>query len=197
MGGVGAWVGVWLLVVLAATCGGGDEAADLTFSTDLDQGKPLAALSTDEVGRLCATTSLWAARAFAFERLHEPLCRRWAATAAVLKPTTTDAALEASCRESYDHCLMQTSLDLGGPARCLRPDTRCTATVGQYQACVNALETDYAAALADVRHCEDLTRGRAAAVPPSSLPLPAVCNALLALCPGAALPLPPALTWMP
>jgi hypothetical protein len=187
-------LGAWLL--LAAACGG-DEVEDLTFTTDVPAEGPLGTLSTVEAARLCEQTLAWAARAHGFERLRDPLCRRWAASAAVLMASTTDAALMTACQTSYDHCVALQMLNLGPAPACPTANSSCTAPVRQLVVCLNDLEAAYHVALAEVRPCRELTRFGPAEVPKMTATIPASCQALHMACPEVDLPWPPGLGWAP
>jgi hypothetical protein len=185
-------------LALAALACGGDGAEDLTFRTALDAKQTLARLTASEATRLCDETREWAQRAYGFAQLHEPLCRRRAVTGAVLMPTTTDTALEASCQRAYGQCLQQqdSAPEPLGDAPCVPSGTPCVATIGQLVECMNDLDRVFMAALAVVNHCGDLTAREAASVPFRTLTIPASCRELTRSCPQLVLPWPPEVSWV-
>jgi hypothetical protein len=179
----------------ALACGGDSAELDTTFRTSLDTSKPIGALTDAERSGLCRDTQTWAERVYAFDRLREPLCRRWAVSAAVLMPTTTDAALETTCQSTYAHCLMQPPSDLGATPSCVNASSSCVAEVGQFVRCVNDLEATFTAVLAAVKPCTGLTATSVAAVPAMNVEIPRSCKALFMKCPDVPLPWPPAVRW--
>jgi hypothetical protein len=166
---------------LLAGCGGGKaspqppdgSAGNGHVDTSVGTDQPLAALSPTDFMQLCTDVTpgfvsitcnglgIAAARATAFDT------------------TVTDADLKAACRSAAEDCQSRGG---AGQPDCASMDTppsgaTCTATVGDYVACVNA-------SVDALPTCSDVTRAFLA--DDSTVPEPSACVALDRACPALA-----------
>jgi hypothetical protein len=144
--------------------GGNSGNSTGTFSTSVNSGTKLTALSGAQATQLCTDIN-----SFFDNTLTATLCTAQdpdfglEAAAAYLEanPSATDAQLQATCAQAAvdgGSCRVTGSVD-GGIASCDTasiPST-CQATVGDYATCLNATEAAYVQFIAAIPSCGSLT----------------------------------------
>ena len=155
--------------------------SDSGFSTGLPSNKGLATLSPDEANQLCAATASYVA-----SKAKMTTCRL-EADAAAFTQGKTDADARMICKQQLTSCMAAPAAGGGGSTNtgCQPPPASCTATVGEYETCLNDLSTAYDKALAGLPNCDTLTlsfNGLPSSRP--SLQSLASCNTLSSKCTG-------------
>src|SRR5437016_7740802 len=117
-----------LLAFLASACGGSG------FSTGVPPNKPLGSVTPAEAQQICAATA-----SFVESKGTATSCRFQALAAALAQGKTTSEA-RTICNQKESDCLKASSVGSGsgsGTNNCQPPPAACTATVGEYEACLN------------------------------------------------------------
>jgi hypothetical protein len=177
-------------------CGGSEQpkggSPSGPFSTGIAGTKTLGSLTDSEMQTLCAANAAFARTVMT----PEMACRAGAigfAGLSGMSPTATDAQIQQTCAMIYGMC-MAGGPSGGAPATadagantCAKPDATCTATVAEYETCMNDSKTAMQQAMSSAPACEALTvawvkansgdAGSSSVDPPS-------CQAIKAKCPG-------------
>jgi hypothetical protein len=156
------------------------SCSDSGFSTGLPANKGLGTLSPDEANQLCAATASYVA-----SKAKMTTCQL-EADAAAFTQAKTDADARMICKQQLDSCLAAPAAGGGGTdTGCKPPPASCTATVGDYESCLNDLSSAYDKALAGLPNCDTLTLALSG-LPSSrpSLQSLASCNTLSSKCIG-------------
>jgi hypothetical protein len=166
-----------LAVSLLGACGSDG------FSTGLPPDKGLGTLTPAEATKLCSSTAT-----FVQAKADAATCQFTALVAGVARGKT-DAEARTICKTELDQCLARaTGTGGGGPVNCPAPPASCTATVGEYEACLNDRASSYDKALASLPTCETVTRSSSSF--PTTAPTvttPASCTTAQRKCLGFSL----------
>jgi hypothetical protein len=181
-------------VLMAGGCG---DDSNGKLSTGVDKDKPLGGVSPAEAEQICRSTEIWAKRAIAESKQKELTCRisgLVVAGTAGLSPggmgtTVSDAQLQMSCKATEDQCLATaTPAPTGNAGMCPAFPAGCTATVAEYEACLNDVPPFVDQTASTLPRCETLNRlsllsllGLANSLPPS-------CRTFQMKCGGAGIP---------
>jgi len=155
-----------------------------SFSSGLPGDKQLGSLTDDEAAALCKKLSEYFADGSAVSKSFEEMtCRLGSVVLATLGGPATDAALQASCKGFYDSCVAAPTMN---SESCGKADASCTATVGEYEACVNDSVKQIGQLGTAVPACDKLTLSSAATVfAGGASTSPASCQAVSTKCPNA------------
>jgi hypothetical protein len=140
-------------MMLAAGCGGSSSGNGSGFQSSVPASTPLDMLSAAQATQLCMTSLAYINTQVTSELNSKDFhCRTTGILAAAIQSSltsgTTDAQLQMACTQAYNACLSAPAdggvtggLDAGtGTATCstaMSDLANCTATVGQYDSCVN------------------------------------------------------------
>ena len=168
------------------SAGGAPATNSGTFSSGLSGDKQLGSLTDDESAALCKKLSEYFADGGAVSKnFQEVTCRVTGVFfAAIFGGMSTDAALQASCKSTYDACVAAPTTS---SESCKKPDASCTATTSEYEACVNDSIKQIGQLGTAVPTCDKLTVASAGALfaGGSASESPASCQAVSAKCPDA------------
>ncbi|HEX2670237.1 MAG TPA: hypothetical protein VHM25_05165 [Polyangiaceae bacterium] len=167
------------------SAGGAPTTTSGTFSSGLAGDKQLGSLTDDEAASLCQKLSEYFADGSAVSRnFEEVTCRVSSVLFSAFGGAETDAALQASCKTFYDSCVAAPTMS---SESCKKPDASCTATTGEYEACVNDSVKQISQLGSAVPTCDQLTIASAGALftGGSASASPASCQAVSAKCPDA------------
>ena len=165
--------------------GGAPTTSSGTFSSGLSGDKQLGSLTDDEAASLCKKLSEYFADGSAVSNSFEEVtCRVTSVLFAGFGGADTDAALQASCKSFYDSCVAAPTMT---SESCKKADASCTATTGEYEACVNDSVKQIGQLGTAVPTCDKLTLASASALftGGSASESPASCQAVTAKCPNA------------
>ena len=169
---------------------GASNSSTGTFSSGLPGDKVLGTLTDDESAALCKKISdSFADGTTVAKSVEDFTCRFSSILSALFMTPATDAALQAQCKSMYDTCIAGPSTST---ETCKKPDATCTATVAEYDACVN----DQLKALSQLGNilptCDKITLASASTLlTGSGTETPASCQTVETKCPSA--PTPPGL----
>ncbi len=157
------------------------------FSTGVDPSKPLGSLNQNEFNQICASVQSWQSNTQ--DRTRKLSCRVSAVSLARVG-ATTDADIKLRCQQRYDECVARIAMraDAGAAAMpttsCNKPPVSCTATVGEFEACVNDTNAEYDRILGMVPTCASLTLMSSAMLNSTNFRTmaPASCQALSTKC---------------
>jgi hypothetical protein len=154
-----ATIGAIVLGGLAA-CGGGSRGGSTTFTTSVPGSTPLNQVSGTQLTTLCNDVYKYVTavdeNVFANQTLKQGKCTALGYDAAFAANATTDAELQSACSMEYNQCLQYTLSP--GPPTCFKtPPASCTATVSQYEACLNDVVVAAEAILGSLPSCSSLT----------------------------------------
>lgn len=170
-------------LILLSTVGLLAACSDSAFSTGLPPNKGLGTLNPAEANQLCAATASYVA-----SKARMTTCQLEADAAAFIQ-AKSDAEARTICKQQLDDCLAGASGNAGSAdTGCQPPPASCTATVGEYETCLNDLSGAYDKALAGLPNCDTLTLALSGL--PSSRPtLQSLgsCNTLASKCVGISL----------
>jgi hypothetical protein len=171
----------WIAVVCAVVACG-DGAGSGKFASGLDGERALVDLTAKEAAKLCMGVQGWANQAIPLTKREMLVCKSGALVAVALdgKP----GRLQMICEETYDRCLEHSAMAPAAVA-CPSPGPDCTATVADYEECVNDFPASFDRAVTALPSCDMLTldaiyRSSIAA----ALFLPPSCMAFQRKCPG-------------
>jgi hypothetical protein len=187
---------VGLYGLLLAIGGCGDDGNGGKLSTGVDKSKPLGMVTPTEAEQICKSTELWARKAFAESKQRELTCKITALAlvgAGVFSPDaagTSDAQLQMTCVTTRDQCLAAaTPGDPGGSAAmCEAFPAGCTATVAEYEACLNDVPPFVDSTAAKLPSCETVNRLSLLALVALANDLPMSCRTFQTKCGGAGIP---------
>jgi len=158
-----------------------------SYSSGLPGDKVLGSLTDDEAAGLCKKLSdYFSDDGPVGKNIEDVGCRFSSLLTALFTNPPTDAALQASCKASYDTCVAVPSTT---SETCTKPDAACTATVAEYDACVNDELGALNQLLGSAPSCDEVTLA-SASNPLADAPQPtAACQKIQSKCPSA--PAPP------
>jgi hypothetical protein len=176
---------VLLLASLCAACGG--AASDGGVSSGVPGSKLLSELSDSEALTLCRKGADFLLSSDLLTHAGRFSCKREAFQDAVSMPASSEAELRQICVTGYEECLaagipQQDPPDEGED--CQLADTTCTATVAEYEDCLDATPAWFKERAEAKPGCSTLTFASDAAeftrapVPPP----PAACQRVIARC---------------
>jgi len=157
-----------------------------SFSSGLPADKQLGSLTDAEKAALCQKLSDYFSQGTISKSLEEFTCRSSSALfALVLSGAQNDADLQTACKSAYEPCLSSPVMT-SESCKVSETGSTCTATVAEYDACMN----DYAKSLDQLittfPTCDKLTLTSSSQI--FALSEPASCQTLQEKCPDAALP---------
>jgi hypothetical protein len=182
------------LLLAVALAGCGDEKSS-ALSTGVDRNKPLGTVTPSEAQAICTATQMWTNQAITSDKQQQVTCRVTSNAIAALSarpavmgaPPVTDAQLQMTCQTAYDTCIMR-------PAPAPAPSTAaptcqafpasCTATVAEYETCLNDVPPFLDMTLAMLPTCQTLTRLSILSVLNLPNTLPASCKTFQSKCAG-------------
>lgn len=178
-------------LVLAAC---GDDGPG-RLSTGVDTNKPIGTVTPQEADQICKSTQTWAKQAIAEAKQRELTCRVTALALAAGGAFAgggmgaNEAQLRMTCQTSFDQCMMApvpTSSTV--PAMCQSFPATCTATVAEYEACLNDMPPFVDKTLETLPKCETLTQLGLLSLLGLQSTLPATCQTFQTKCGGAGIP---------
>jgi hypothetical protein len=152
-----------LTLVLAASACQEDEPK--AFSPGVDRNKPLGMVTPAEAQAICSATQAWSRDAVAQEKQRLLACRVTAILAAAGGAglggagglgNVDQAQLQATCKAAYDTCLATPEPTGNEPIMCESFPASCTATVGEYEACLTEVPAFVDRTLPSLPTCETL-----------------------------------------
>ena len=168
---------------------GASATSSGSYSSGLAGDKVLGSLTEAEAAGLCKKLSDYFSDDGPVGKSVEDFsCRFSSALTALFTNPKTDAALQASCASLYATC---TAAPTTTTETCSKPDASCTATVAEYDACVNDQLDSLDQLLSSVPACDKLTLASAATFFSGATQATASCETVQAKCPSA--PTPPGL----
>lgn len=182
-----------LTLVAGSACGGeddGDGGGGDDFS--LPDSAVLGTLTDAQSETLCKETKAYLSKTGLDQDQKELTCRLaglFATFPADGGLPMSDAALQAACKTGYDPCIASAPEEVS----CTKPTATCTATVGEYKACLSEAESASGEGLALLPACSELTLAKWAMLIAGGTnqipPLPA-CTTFEDKCPDLDLPIP-------
>jgi hypothetical protein len=160
---------LFIVMALAASAGCGEGNHNTAFSTGLDGGKTLGALTPTEANLLCKASEDYRAKTFAPQTDFEMECR----AKGILQSAATagdEAQMRSACQTAYDEC--KNGLVA---ITCKTPSAACAVTVAEYEACYQQM----VAAYASLPTCDKMTAISAQVLSSA----PAACQPFQTKCP--------------
>ena len=114
--------------------GGRPSSASGDYSSGVPGDKQLGSLSEQEFQGLCKKLDDYFSTGPVAAGIEEFNCRMSGLFGAALSGAQTDAALQTACKPVYDACIAAPTM---ATSTCTKPDATCTATVAEYDACLN------------------------------------------------------------
>jgi hypothetical protein len=164
-------------------CGG--DTSPPKYASGIDGQRPLAGLSASESGRLCTTAQTWARDAIPLFKRAMLVCKSGSLAAVVIKGSMQGPGrLQEVCQQTYDECLRHSDM---APAAisCPTAGPGCTATVADYEACLNDFPASFDRSIAAIPSCDMLTLDALFGITTAASILPPSCLAFKMKCPGA------------
>jgi hypothetical protein len=176
------------LVALALPACAAEDRGPGRYASGFDGDRPLGGLTASELARMCKSVQSWATAAIPLAKRETLICRSGALAAALLSdPRGGTSGLRAACERTYTGCLQQTE-NVPAAVTCPSPGPDCTATIAEYEACLNDFPASFDRAIEAVPSCDDLTLGSLLQTGLSSRSiLPPSCETYQQRCPGARL----------
>jgi hypothetical protein len=178
-----------LALLWAAMACDNDEPS--SFVTGVDRDKPLGTVTGPEAQAVCEATQSWSREAIPQEKQRDLTCKITATLAASVGTggggagAGGEAQLRVACQMAYDQCTMAPLPADTAPAMCQGFPTNCTATVAEYEACLNDLPPFVDQTLPMLPSCETLNAISILAVANLINTLPATCRTFQMKCRGA------------
>jgi hypothetical protein len=138
---------------LASACGGGSD----TLSTGIPPNTSLGNLTPEQNQKLCV-----ASETFLRTKVETLSCLIQALVPASLAASTDVARMQ--CKTAYNACVSQLATSSGGSAdggtssttTCKMPTASCTATVGEFETCLNDSSAAYDNLQGTLPSCDEL-----------------------------------------
>ena len=171
-----------LLVAAMAGCGGSTSTSLGGFQSSVPEETELDKLSTAQSQTLCSELQSFQNHSGLGVAEKKGLCVALGEiSAAFLPDPLTNAGVQAACTSTYNQCVGETptfECQLAGDT------TGCTATVGEYEACLNDTTKQVLDALSSLPTCADLTAAQVMMTGTSTPEAPAPsCDTFNAKCP--------------
>ena len=178
-----------LVLALLACSSSNDQKSGGAFSSGLPAGSILGSLSDADWQKFCGAAAAYESSNSDPDTSCKLAGISAAALAAAFGGAQNDAAVQKTCKDTYDQCKSTTAtMDAGtGSNNCSRkPGSDCMATVSEVETCLTDSAAAEKAAAASVPTCESLTLAqfqmtRDAGAPTSS---PDSCKTATQKCPG-------------
>ncbi|MDX2021980.1 MAG: hypothetical protein SF187_17210 [Deltaproteobacteria bacterium] len=153
-----------------------------TFSTNVTPSKPLNQLTPQEAQKVCEATTTYVGKGLQDATFTDLVCRIAGLVSVLNVP---DAEVQATCTKAYNACKAAPApMELPTGACGETQTTQCTATVAEYEACVNELPSDLKAINAVVASCDRATKNSVVALVAIPSLLGPACTALNKKCPS-------------
>ena len=180
-----------LVAGLLGTIACDDDPSKL--STGVDGSKAVGTVTPSEAEQICKSTETWAKRAIAEAKQKELTCRIGALVVAAggLGGSTPspEAQLRMACQTSFDQCMMAAFPDAGSVApMCQSFPAGCTATVAEYEACLNDVPQFVDRTIMNLPRCETLTQLSLISLLGLASTLPPTCQTFQMKCGGMGIP---------
>jgi hypothetical protein len=187
-----------LLVSIGASLtavGCGDDKPS-GFRTGVDGSKTIGTATPAEAEQICRSTETWARAQLADSKQRELACRIEALGAAAsgllapgANPTVMPAQLQTTCRATLDQCLAAGAPSaMPSMAACPSFPPTCTATVAEYEACLNDVPPFVDKSAASLPTCETLNPVSLLALASLVSTAPASCQTFQMKCGVAGIP---------
>jgi hypothetical protein len=111
---------------------GGAPSTGSTYSSGIAGDKQVGALTDQEFASMCQKFSDYFSTGAVGAAAEEITCRMGALFVGIL--AQSDAELQTTCKAVYDQCIAGPTMT---EETCNKPDATCTATVAEYDACLN------------------------------------------------------------
>jgi hypothetical protein len=170
----------------SSSAGGTASTTTGSFTSGLPADKQLTALTDAEKASVCQKLSAYFSSPAVSKSFEEFLCRAESAAFALFSNPQTDAALQAACKPLYDQCIAAPVMT-SESCDVQQVSSTCTATVAEYDACMNDFAKGLDQVLAAIPSCDKLTLA-SASQSPSGPSTPASCQTLQAKCPDVSVP---------
>jgi hypothetical protein len=175
-------------VFVSLNCGGGSSGGGGAVTT-VSSSKALNTLSASEKTQLCNDSGAYAGRAIS----KADICKFGVLFAVLLANPQTDAQARTICTSEYNQCLQAPASGSSSTVTCDEIPANCTATVGQYSACLSDGITAVSQTFAAIPSCStltlsDLDQGGSSGSDGGTTS--AACAAFEAACPGFTVPTP-------
>ena len=180
------------LLAAVALAGCGDDKPK-ALSTGVDGNKPLGTVTPGEAQSICNATQSWSNQTVTREKQQQLTCRLSSTAIASLGARgggmagapVTDAQLQMTCQTAYDRCTMMPLPPASTAApTCQAFPATCTATVAEYEACLNDVPPFLDQTLAMLPTCEMLNRLSVLTILNLPNTLPASCKTFQSKCAG-------------
>ncbi|MEI9942570.1 MAG: hypothetical protein WDO69_35600 [Pseudomonadota bacterium] len=186
------FVSIGLSLAMCVACGGSSDGGNGApanssgnYSSGVSGDKQLGALTDQEFQGVCKNLSDYFSSGAVGKGFEEFTCRFEGLLAGVA--AQTDAELQAACKATYDQCVAAPTTTT---ETCTKPDASCTATVAEYDACVNDSAKALTTLANSIPSCDKLTMASLGMIAvDDSTATPASCTTLQTKCPSA--PKPP------
>jgi hypothetical protein len=185
------------LVLGAGAC---EEDEPKVFSTGVDRDKPLGTVSGPEAQAVCDATQAWSRESIAQDKQKLLTCRLTATFAAALGAglggmgggtgglgAVNETQLRMTCQTAYDTCTAAPTPAETGPPMCQAFPAGCTATVGEYEACLNDVPAFVDKTLETLPTCETLNLIAILSLANITNTLPDTCKTFQMKCRGASI----------
>jgi hypothetical protein len=184
------------LVLAAGAC---NEDEPKAFSPGVDRNKPLGMVTPAEAQAICSATQAWSRDAVAQEKQRLLACRVTAIAAALGVGlgggggggggglgNVDQAQLQATCKVAHDTCLAAPEPG-NEPLMCDSFPASCTATVGEYEACLAEVPAFVDRTLPSLPTCETLNLIAILGLANLANTLPEPCKTFQMKCQGASI----------
>ena len=170
-----------------------DDDDPTKLSTGVDSNKPIGTVTPPEAEQICKSTEAWARRAIAEAKQKELTCRIGALVVAAgslgAGGAVAEAELRMACQTSFDQCMMAAVPTTGSVApTCQGFPAGCTATVAEYEACLNDVPPFVDRTIMNLPPCETLTRLSLISLLGLASTLPPTCQTFQMKCGGMGIP---------
>jgi hypothetical protein len=175
--GAGRIAVVWAMVA----CG---DSGPSRYVSGIDGARPLADLTAAESSQLCKSAQTWATAAIPRYKRAMLLCKSGALAAVVIKGSMQGPGnLQPICQQTYDDCLQHSDMTPAAIS-CPTAGPDCTATVSQYERCLNDFPASFDRTVAAIPSCDMLTLDAIFRITSAASILPPSCAAFESSCPG-------------
>lgn len=186
-------------------CDDDDDKQPTGLATGVEPSRPLGMVTPAEATQICMASETWARARLADAKQRELTCKLTAVLASAgggLLPGTggaaggaqaTDAQLQMTCKTALDQCLAAPApAPMAGANMCQAFPPSCTATVAEYEACLNDVPTFVDKTAPMLPSCETVNRFSALALLGLVNSLPMSCKTFQMKCGLAGIPgIPP------
>jgi hypothetical protein len=187
----------WLLALMVAPLLGVacDDDKPSGFHTGVPGDRPLGTATPQEAEQICQATETWARAQLAETKQRELACRIGAIGAAAGGLLGTGGAAvmpieaQTTCRTVLDQCLAAAApSSMPGMAMCQAFPASCTATVAEYEACLNDVPPFVDKTAGNLPTCESLSPLSLLALASLISTVPASCQTFQMKCGVAGIP---------